>query len=539
MTFVRLLLSEMGPARVWVVAATVTAGLSMGLMLAVINSVVDDVSENAGATTIGLFVVACCGFIFGKGYALNLVTFVNENLVDRWRVRIADKLRDIDLAAFQHIGRERIALVLTRETQILADAGVSLVHTASTSVMLLVTSLYVAYVSLLAFIAIVVTFLATVQFYRMTQVRTRHYIDQSIKADNAFSESFDHLLDGFREVKLSRSRSDDLFQNYLKRRSSLARINKIDVGRRQTLGMNVTNATFFSLVGFIVFVLPQNVESTQTAAKLINIILFCTGAVELLLRGLPMITRADVSVDALQELEREIDAAQRHDEVAYGDPRPTFERIEARDLMYSYDAPAGARSFVVGPVSLSITVGEVVFIVGGNGSGKSTLLNLLTRLYEPDHGVILWDGTPVERWNVHDYRHLFSAIFSDFHLFDRLYGQPDIDEAAVQDLIREVEMSDKVRFADSRFSTLELSTGQRKRLALVIARSEKRAIMVFDEWAADQDPHFRRFFYDTLIPTLRAHGKTVIAVTHDDRFFGVADRVLVMEEGKLRELEHA
>src|SRR5262249_3889870 len=149
---------------------------------------------------------------------------------------------------------------------------------------------------LIAFIAIVVTFLATVQFYRMTQVRTRYFIDQSVAAENAFSESFHHLLDGFREVKLSRSRSDDLFLNYLRERSRLSRINKIAVGQRQTLGMNVTNATFFSLVGFIVFVLPQVVDSTQTSAKLINIILFCTGAVELLLRGLPMIARANASI---------------------------------------------------------------------------------------------------------------------------------------------------------------------------------------------------------------------------------------------------
>jgi putative ATP-binding cassette transporter len=208
-------------------------------------------------------------------------------------------------------------------------------------------------------------------------------------------------------------------------------------------------------------------------------------------------------------------------------------------VIYSYDAPAGARPFVVGPANFSISSGKVVFVVGGNGSGKSTLLNLLTRLYQPKHGVILWDGVPVDQTNTHDYRHLFATIFSDFHLFDRLYGQPHIDEPAIQSLIQEVEMSDKVRFSDGRFSTLDLSTGQRKRLAMVVARSEARPIMVFDEWAADQDPHFRRFFYDTLIPSLRASGKTVIAVTHDDRFFGAADRVLVMEEGKLHELEHA
>jgi putative ATP-binding cassette transporter len=511
----------------------------MGLMLAVINAVVDNQGPaNVSVTTVGFFILACCGFIFGKGFALNLVTFVTENLVDRWRVRIADKLRDIDLAAFQQIGRERISLVLTREMQVLADAGVSLVHTGTTSVMLFVTSLYVAYVSLIAFAAIVVTFLATVQFYKLTQARTRYFIDQSVKADDAFSESFNHLLGGFREVKLSRSRSSDLFENFLKGRSRLSKDHKIAIGQRQTLGMNVTNATFFSLVGFIVFVLPQIADSTQTSAKLINIILFCTGAVELLLRGLPMVARANASIDSLRELEREIDTARVADSGTHVASIPTFGRIEARDLIYSYDAPEGTMPFVVGPVSFSIKAGEVIFIVGGNGSGKSTLLNLLTHLYNPQHGVLLWDGVVVNGSNIHDYRHLFATIFSDFHLFDRLYGQPDVDDATVQGFIEQVEMADKLHFSNGRFSTLDLSTGQRKRLALVVARSEERPIMLFDEWAADQDPHFRRFFYETLIPSLRDAGKTVIAVTHDDRFFDAADRVLVMEEGKLRELEH-
>jgi putative ATP-binding cassette transporter len=356
-------------------------------------------------------------------------------------------------------------------------------------------------------------------------------------AENAFSQSFNHMLGGFREVKLSSSRGDDLFLNYVQRSSADATALKIDAGRRMALGDNVINLVFYSLVGFMVFILPYEVGSSETASKLINVIIFAVSAVELVVRGLPMLDRSAVAIDELNALESEVRAGSIREETPASEDSPTFDLIDARDLTYSYRTADGERSFVVGPLALQIRRGEVLFVVGGNGSGKSTLLMLLTRLYEPEHGLILWDGAPVDTTNVRDYRHLFSAIFSDFHLFDRLYGLAEVGDEAVDALIDEVQMASKVRFVDGRFSTLELSTGQRKRLALVVARLEDRPIMVFDEWAADQDPHFRRFFYENLIPALRAAGKTVIAVSHDDRFFNAADRVLVMSDGVLETTE--
>ena len=59
----------------------------------------------------------------------------------------------------------------------------------------------------------------------------------------------------------------------------------------------------------------------------------------------------------------------------------------------------------------------------------------------------------------------------------------------------------------------------------------------FDEWAADQDPEFRRYFYDVLLPGLKAEGRTLIVVTHDDRYFHVADQVVFMEEGRVVRVE--
>ena len=190
----------------------------------------------------------------------------------------------------------------------------------------------------------------------------------------------------------------------------------------------------------------------------------------------------------------------------------------------------------MGPVDEEIRRGEILFLVGGNGSGKTTLLKLLTALYRPIQGCIRVDGLEIVPANVQAYRNLFSAIFSDFHLFDKLHGLRDVAPERVDELLRLMEISDKTTFGSGRFSTTNLSTGQRKRLALVVSYLEDKLVYVFDEVAADQDPHFRQYFYETMLPELKRTLKTVVVVSHDDRYFHVADRVLEMDYGKFREI---
>jgi len=129
----------------------------------------------------------------------------------------------------------------------------------------------------------------------------------------------------------------------------------------------------------------------------------------------------------------------------------------------------------------------------------------------------------------------FSAIFIDFHLFDRFYGiQNGIDPKKVNDLLKLMKLDHKVTVQNNQFSTTDLSTGQRKRLAMIIAIMEDKPIYVFDERAADQSPGFRDYFYYQLLPSLKQKGKTVIAVTHDQQYFDIADRILEMDYGCLR-----
>jgi putative ATP-binding cassette transporter len=187
----------------------------------------------------------------------------------------------------------------------------------------------------------------------------------------------------------------------------------------------------------------------------------------------------------------------------------------------------------VGPLDLEAHAGEILFIVGGNGSGKSTLLKTLTGLYHPHSGAITLDDTLIGQENATWYRSHFAAVFSEYHLFERLYGLYDMEPERVRELLVTMQISDKTSFEGARFTTLDLSQGQRKRLALLVAILENRPILVLDEWAADQDPSFRRYFYEELLPQLKREGRTVIAVTHDDKYFNVADRVVKMEYGEI------
>ena len=190
----------------------------------------------------------------------------------------------------------------------------------------------------------------------------------------------------------------------------------------------------------------------------------------------------------------------------------------------------------MGPIDLELRPGEVVFVTGKNGSGKSTFVKLLCGLYRRHGGELLVDGVSYPVDPGPGWRSRFATVFAEFTLFEQLYGMEEVDPAVVEAHLVEMELDHKVQFKEGRFGTVELSTGQRKRLALVIALLSDRTIYVFDEWTADQDPQFREAFYRRILPALRARGKTVVAVTHDDDSFDACDRRFHFEQGHMEQV---
>ncbi|MFI6869770.1 ATP-binding cassette domain-containing protein [Nocardia sp. NPDC050406] len=202
-------------------------------------------------------------------------------------------------------------------------------------------------------------------------------------------------------------------------------------------------------------------------------------------------------------------------------------------------APEGdnGSGFSLGPVDLVFEPGQITFIVGGNGSGKSTLAKLITGLYVPRTGFLELNGEQINHENIEWFRQNSSAIFTDFHLFEDYLGfdRPGIDDE-VRHYLEELRIAHKVTVENGRLSTIDLSQGQRKRLALLTALLEDRAIYLFDEWAADQEPKFRDVFYREILAKLKERGKTVIVITHDDRYFDLADQLVKLDFGRVVEV---
>jgi putative ATP-binding cassette transporter len=210
----------------------------------------------------------------------------------------------------------------------------------------------------------------------------------------------------------------------------------------------------------------------------------------------------------------------------------TWHHLELKGVTHTYYREQQDDNFTLGPVDLSLKPGELLFIVGGNGSGKSTLAKLITGLYIPETGAIYLNGEPILDCNQECYRQYFSAIFSDFYIFEKILGV-NVLAAEAEQYLTKLHLEHKVRIEQDKLSTTDLSQGQRKRLALLTAYLEDRPIYLFDEWAADQDPIFKHVFYTQLLPELKNRGKAVIVISHDDRYFDIADRIVKLESGRV------
>jgi putative ATP-binding cassette transporter len=341
-------------------------------------------------------------------------------------------------------------------------------------------------------------------------------------------------MEGFKEIKLNRRKSDDLYAHFNVIADESEQL-RIRTGTLYVTDFMFSQVAFYLLLACLIFLMPQfSQTSASTAVKLTASILFIMRPLETLISSIPFFAKANLAALNLRELEVRLDAS--HDilspETAVKLPE-SFSAITFEDVMFSYTDRDGRQLFSVGPINEEIRQGEVLFVVGGNGSGKSTFLKLLTGLYVPRSGSIRINGIVLDRDSIASYREQFAIVFSDFFLFERLYGIEDIDTQRVHALIREMDLQKKTSFAEGSFTNVNLSTGQRKRLALIAALMDDKRICVFDEVAADQDPVFRKYFYETFLAKLKNEGKTVIAVSHDDRYFHVADRVIRMDYGKV------
>jgi putative ATP-binding cassette transporter len=474
--------------------------------------------------------------MLAKRYSLNHTTRLTEAIVERMRVRMSDKIRRSELLYFERVGQTLFMTILTKETQMISNTASMAINAASSAVMLVCSFLFIAYLSLPAFFLTVAAITGTVAIYRMSLAQVNAQLHETVKTENEFFDLLNHMLAGFKEIKLDARKNRDLFDNYLGPLSRQVRDLKTRTNEQFVTKTIVSHSAFYVLLATIIFLLPQMFTCDPAMIiKVTAVMLFIFGPLAEVVGIIPYVARANVSIETIQKMERSLDEeVGKHPAVDLSQPPPplSFQELTIDQLEFSYLNADGTPGHTVGPLNTTIRAGEILFIMGGNGSGKSTFLKLLTGLYTPRAGRLLVDGKPLLPAHYHRYRNMFSAIFTDFHLFDRLYGLGQVDEDHLAQLIEEMELTDKTGFSGGRFTDINLSTGQRKRLSLIVALLEKKEVILFDEWAADQDPVFRKHFYEDILQDFKRQGKTIIAATHDDRYFHVADRVLKMEWGR-------
>ncbi len=530
--------------------ASILAGACNTAMLAVLNRALEDEgSENLLALA------------FVAAVTLKLVTsYVSDVMLIRFSARTLAQLRDrlalqvteAPLRRVERLGPARIVSLLTGDIETLNVTYLALPYYGSQAAILVGGALYLGWLSPPTLLALSVFSVISLVGQNFAFRATFRWLERARHFEEQLLGHFEGLTAGLKQLKLNRARRRAFLQDDLARTSRLGLEHGVAAGVRFSAADHMTQLSLYMLLGLLMFLLPGLVPVERAALTgYVLTIVFLMGPLRALLGAHGKLVSAGVAVGRIEELAEEIQGlAEASDlrDVPSGpaEAAPVFTSIELSGIGLRYDAEG---SFSLGPVDACLRPGETIYVTGGNGSGKTTLVKVLCGLYEPDEGHVVWNGTVVTDQNRDEFRQLFSAVFADHHLFDRpLGGLAGVAAGAtgaavvaglgeLERLLARFRIEHRVQLVGGRFPDLELSRGQRARLALVMALLEDRPIYVFDEWAAEQDPTFRRRFYEEFVLELKARGKTVIVITHDDRFFHLADRRWHVAEGKCEELD--
>jgi putative ATP-binding cassette transporter len=446
---------------------------------------------------------------------------------------ISARVMATDYRRLEEIGAPRVQSALSEHSARVAEFFVSAPTILINAVIVAGCLVYMAWLSWQVFAAAaVVTGLGSLG-YHLGHLRAIRHLDAAAKEQDRLFEHFRSLVDGAKELRLNRARRDTFSQHVLGRSIETVR-------QQRAWGLSIFavsaswgNFLVYAFIGLVLFALVGDVpDRTRVVTGFALVILYMVTPLEVLLFNLPRANLARVSAARIDEITQQMPHTEAGGS-ALATPQP-LHRVALRAVRHRYHHEASDHLFALGPVDLEFEPAQVTFLVGGNGSGKTTLAKLLVGLYVPEDGAVLFNGEPVGSATRDRYRQSFSAIFSDFHLFERLLDAPNDDlDARGNRWIERLHLKHKVQVRAGAFTTLDLSQGQRKRLALVAACLENRPFLVFDEWAADQDPVFKEVFYCEVLPELRAMGKTVLVISHDDRYFHLADRLVHMEDGQV------
>lgn len=522
------------------VVAGALSGVGSAALLGLVNTAAEEIADN-GVDKVnwllaGSFIALSIVYFLAEVFLNSTIARQVEAGIDKVRKKLLAQIAVADFAQLESFGQTRLFENITQSTQIISQNS-HLIGMSFRSLLLLIAVMaYVFWISMLAFFIIVAVVGSGIVIYLRMGKTLAMWFGKLHQVESILFGKVADLFAGIKEVRMWSRRSDAFKVAFIDASENKAEIGKnaqAMISRQMIMGITA----FYILLAIIVFIVPVYSDSIDTdVAKISTAVLFMIGPISVIVQSMSILGMAEQSATRMMELSKDLEAIRE----PIADEGMTFEdkfdRVTFDDVSFTYPNRDPRHGFALGPINLSVKRGELLFITGGNGAGKSTLIKLLTGLYQPTSGKIKINDIQLGPQSLSAYRNLIATVFSDSHLFDELFGTDDITDEDARYWIERFELSHVTGIRDDKFITIALSAGQRKRLALITAILENRPIIVLDEWAADQDPYFRKKFYHEILPELKKRGTTIIAVTHDDHYFEVADRRLHLETGKLTEL---
>jgi putative pyoverdin transport system ATP-binding/permease protein len=478
-------------------------------------------------TAFGLGVVVNFAVAFG---AHRLLIGLTARVVSDLTLTISRQILSAPMPTLEALGPDRLLTMMSQDTIAIAIAVQVLPALLSSVIVVLVCSIFLLLKSQLLLGVLIGSMLLTLLVIQVVSARAHTRERATRQAQDGLFQGFRYVVEGTKELKMSGAGRERFLTNELGQAARTAEERYIASTTLHGLATELGRASVLAIVGVIAVAGYALDYPRETIATFGVVALYLSGPLSVAFTALPALARAAVAASSLESLGNQL----APEPAVVGAHTPSLAiGIDLTGVGHAYSREDDTR-FVLGPIDLAVRPQRVLFIVGGNGSGKSTLVKLLVGLYTPEFGAIHVDGRPIGQGEIPGYRELFSVVFADYFLPDRV-DLGHAHEATIREYVERLGLSARIPSPVTRVSSLELSHGQRKRLALLQAYLEDRAVYVFDEWASDQDPTFKRVFYEVLLPELRARGKAVVVVSHDDRYFGVADEVIKIEDGVLVE----
>lgn len=522
-----------------IMLAGIISGASNAALLAMISHLLSSAAPTSSLFIIIFFTLCITLPIARFGSEAMLINLSSKAML-ALRMRLSRQILSAPLRRLEELGPHRLFATLTEDVPAIGNSLVNIPILTMHISIVLGCLIYLGWLSWPILLGVIGFIIVGVLSYQIPfRKGTQRYVIVREEWDKLFKH-FQAVTSGVKELKLHHDRREAFLTKALYPTAASLRKHAM-IGHLMFVGANsYGQSLFFILIGLILFVThSMPAINAQTLIGFTLVILYMMTPMQMILTLIPNLATASVSMRKVEKLGLTLHESDASKDIS----RPlkagaSWKSVELMGVTHTYHREGEPNGFLLGPIDLTLEPGELLFITGGNGSGKTTLAKLLLSLYIPEEGEIYLDGKVVTDETREQYRQLFSVVFSDFYLFESLFGLDSVHlDANARKYLAQLQLDHKVKVEEGALSTIELSQGQRKRLALLTAYLEDRPIYLFDEWAADQDPLFKEIFYHQLLPELKAKGKALIVISHDDRYYHVADQVIKLDSGKLQQGE--